>query len=77
MRVDPFPTLGTKEMIELIEEARLGRVNTKIAKMALIDKESDADIAAAFSKHDGCSRSSIGRRLRDTIIPALKTHLSL
>lgn len=44
---DPFSGISTEEMYERINAARLGRVNTQIAKMRLIDREKYADIGAA------------------------------
>lgn len=65
MRNDHFAGVTTEEMKRRIASARLGRINTKIAQMKFIDGEDNVDIAAAFPKRDRCSRTSVGRRLKD------------
>ena len=72
MRNDPFAGIKTEEMERRIVSARLGRINTKIARMKFIDGEDNIDIAAAFPKRDHCSRTSVGRRLKD-IVEALNS----
>ena len=44
---DIFEGMSTEEMETRILAARLGRVDTKIARMRLIDREYYADIGAA------------------------------
>lgn len=58
---DIFEGMSTKEMEARILDARLGRVNTKIALMRLIDREYYADIGAAM----GCDRRTVSRRMKD------------
>lgn len=72
MRNDPFAGVTTEEMERRIASARLGRINTKIARMKFIDGEDNVDIAAAFPARDRCSRTTVGRRLKD-IVKALES----
>lgn len=70
MRNDPFPGVSDAEMEQMISRARLGRKDGTIARMKLIDRETDADIAAAFDERDHISRTTVGRRMK-RIIAAL------
>lgn len=54
----------------MISRARLGRKNTQIARLKLIERETDADIAATFEAHDHISRTTVARRMR-VIVDAL------
>ena len=73
MRNDPFAGVSTEDMERRIVSARLGRINTKIARMKFIDHEDNVDIAAAFPARDHCSRTTVGRRLRDIVDALNKT----
>ena len=63
MRDDPFPGIGTAEMRRRIADARLGKTNTVVATMRLIDKADFADIGAAI----GYSRYTASRRYNDVV----------
>lgn len=56
---DPFGGVSTQEMEQRIASARLGRVNTQIARLRLIDRERYADIGAAV----GYDRRTVARRM--------------
>lgn len=56
---DPFDGVTTTEMEQRIASARLGRTNTQIARMRLIDREHYADIGAAV----GYNRRTVARRM--------------
>lgn len=56
---DPFDGVTTQEMEQRIASARLGRINTQIARMRLIDRENFADIGAEV----GYDRRTISRRM--------------
>ena len=56
---DPFYGVGTAEMERRIADARLGKTNTQIARMRLIDGEYYADIGAAL----GRDRRTVARRM--------------
>ena len=58
---DIFEGMRTEEMEARILAARLGRVDTKIARMRLIDREYYADIGAAV----GYDRRTVARRMQD------------
>lgn len=60
---DIFEGMSTKEMEARILAARLGRVDTKIARMRLIDREYYADIGAAV----GYDRRTVARRMKDIV----------
>lgn len=64
--VDPFAGIGTAEMERRIADARLGKTNTAIARMRLIDRMAYADIGAEI----GCDRRTAARRMR-TIVDTL------
>lgn len=72
MRDDPFPGVSDSEMEQMISRARLGRKDSTIARMKLIGRETDADIAAAFEERDRISRTTVGRRMK-RIIAALQS----
>ena len=72
MREDPFPGVSDDEMEQMISRARLGRKNSQIARMKLIGRETDADIAAAFEERDHISRTTVGRRMK-RIVAALNS----
>ena len=72
MREDPFPGVSDDEMEQMISRARLGRKDGTIARMKLIGRETDADIAAAFEERDHISRTTVGRRMK-RIIAALQS----
>lgn len=65
--IDPFPGVGKAEMQKRIDGARLGKLNSKIAKMRLIDGEYYADIGAEV----GCDRRTVARRM-DWIVSQLR-----
>ncbi len=56
---DPFPGVGRQDMERRIDGARLGRTNSEIARMRLIDGECYADIGAAV----GYDRRTVARRM--------------
>lgn len=60
---DIYEGMSTKEMEARILDARLGRVDTKIARMRLIDREYYADIGAAV----GYDRRTVARRMQSII----------
>lgn len=60
---DIYEGMSTKEMEARILAARLGRVDTKIARMRLIDREYYADIGAAV----GYDRRTVARRMKGII----------
>ena len=60
---DPFDGVSTQDMEQRISSARLGRVNTQIARMRLIDREHYADIGAAV----GYDRRTVSRRMTNII----------
>ena len=72
MKDDPFSGVSDAEMEQMISRARLGRKDGTIARMKLIDRETDADIAAAFEERDHISRTTVGRRMK-RIIAALNS----
>lgn len=53
----------------IIEQASLGRENTEIAKLYLIDRVPQIDIAAEL----GCERSTISRRMPGIIVQLEET----
>ena len=63
---DPFPGVGTAEKERRIADARLGRTNSTIAHMRLIDRMDYVDIGAEV----GYDRTTVSRRMR-TIIDTL------
>ncbi len=70
MPYDEFPQFseyGTKEMILIIEEARLSRSDRRIAMGRLVYHRQYAEIAAELNR----DRSGISRRLRQTILPRI------
>ena len=70
MPYDEFPQFsryGTKEMIRLIEDARLSKPDQKIAMGRLVHHRQYAEIAAELNR----DRSGVSRRLRQTIIPRI------
>ena len=60
---DIYEGMSTEEMEARILAARLGRVDTKIARMRLIDREYYADIGAAV----GYDRRTVPRRMKDIV----------
>lgn len=54
-----FSGMEPDELDRLIVRANLGRVNTQIARMRLIDQEHYADIGAAV----GYDRSTVSKRM--------------
>lgn len=67
MREDPFPGVSDDEMEQMIRRARLGRKDGQIARMKLIGREADVDIAAAFDEKDHISRTTVARRMKRII----------
>lgn len=72
MKDDPFPGVSDAEMEQMISRARLGRKDSQIARMKLIDRETDVEIAASFEERDRISRTTVGRRMK-RIIAALNS----
>lgn len=75
MPYDEFPQFagyGTKEMICIIEEARLSQTDREIARGRLVDRRDYADIAAQLNR----DRSGVSKRLRRIIIPYLVDYIS-
>ena len=71
MRGDPFQGVSADEMEHMISSARLGRKDSKIARLKLIDRLTDIETSAEFEARERVSRTTVARRMKG-IVAALQ-----